>query len=78
MEAVVSSKGQVVIPAELRKRLGIVAGTHVEFEEVAGGLLVRKSMTDDPVARAFGCMPIRPGEPRDTDAWIAELRDGAR
>ncbi len=75
MEAIVSSKGQVVIPAAIRKRLGIVAGTHLEFEEVGGQIIVHKSMTDDPVARAFGCAPVVPGSPLSTDEWMTELRD---
>lgn len=75
MESVVSSKGQVVIPAPIRKRLGIVAGTHLEFAEVGGQIVVTKVVTDDPVARAFGCVPQRPDAPTTTDAWMAELRD---
>lgn len=38
----VTEKGQVTIPKELRDALGIGAGTEVEFEQVADGLLVRK------------------------------------
>jgi antitoxin PrlF len=75
VESVVSSKGQVVIPAAIRKRLGIVAGTHVEFVEVNGQLVMHKAMTDDPVARAFGCVPVRPGQPATTDALMTEMRD---
>lgn len=33
---IVSSKGQVVIPAELRKRLGILPGSQVEVAVVEG------------------------------------------
>ena len=31
MEATVSSKGQVVIPQKIRQRLGITAGSAVDF-----------------------------------------------
>jgi AbrB family looped-hinge helix DNA binding protein len=31
MESIVSSKGQVTLPADIRKRLGIAAGTRLEF-----------------------------------------------
>ncbi len=37
----VSSKGQVVIPAELREKLGIRPGTQVRFERCDDGLLLR-------------------------------------
>jgi AbrB family looped-hinge helix DNA binding protein len=37
----VSSKGQVVIPKDLRERLGIRAGTRLEVSEVAGEVRMR-------------------------------------
>lgn len=41
MIAVVSTKGQVVIPSELRKARGITPGTRIVFEEAADGILMR-------------------------------------
>ena len=38
--AVISSKGQIVIPAELRKRYGFGAGTTVVFQEERGRLVL--------------------------------------
>jgi AbrB family looped-hinge helix DNA binding protein len=43
----VSSKGQVVIPAELRHELGIATGTEVLFERHQDGILLR------PVTKQF-------------------------
>lgn len=37
----VSSKGQVVIPVELREELGIQPGTQVRFEKCDDGILLR-------------------------------------
>lgn len=37
----VSSKGQVVIPSEVRQRLGIKAGSRLEISEVGGELRLR-------------------------------------
>lgn len=34
----VSSKGQVVLPAEIRRRLGLMAGTQLEIIEEADGV----------------------------------------
>jgi AbrB family looped-hinge helix DNA binding protein len=36
-----SSKGQIVIPLEVRKRLGMSAGTKLELREVAGEVRLR-------------------------------------
>lgn len=38
---IVSSKGQVVLPVELRRRLGLSAGAKLEVEEDADGLKLR-------------------------------------
>jgi len=37
----VTSKGQVTIPAEIRKNLGLEDGTNVVFLEVEGGVLIK-------------------------------------
>lgn len=37
----VSSKGQIVIPAALRRRLGMGAGAKIEILEESGGLRLR-------------------------------------
>lgn len=44
---VVTSKGQLVIPARLRRRFGIKKGTRVTFVEDAGRIIVQ------PVTREF-------------------------
>ena len=41
VEAIVSSKGQVTLPAAMRAKLGITAGSHIHFE-VRGNELVIK------------------------------------
>jgi AbrB family looped-hinge helix DNA binding protein len=38
---VVSSKGQIVLPADLRRRLGLGAGTRLELSEEPDGLRLR-------------------------------------
>ena len=40
LEGTVTSKGQLVIPAKLRRALKIGAGTRVRFERIKGGLAV--------------------------------------
>jgi AbrB family looped-hinge helix DNA binding protein len=41
MEATVTSKGQVVIPAKLRRNLGIKKGTRLYLEERNGEIVLR-------------------------------------
>ncbi len=69
--AVVSSKGQLTIPKRLRDRLGIWAGTVVEFREEGGTLVIGKTQNEDPVVAVYG---ILAGLGMDTDTVIAELR----
>jgi AbrB family looped-hinge helix DNA binding protein len=40
MSSVISSKGQIVIPANLRKRYGLSEGTTVVFQEDRGRLVL--------------------------------------
>ncbi len=70
MEAVVAESGQVVIPEELRKRLGITSQTILDFREEDGKLVAVKVLYDDPVSRARGCINL--GMP--TDEFINLLR----
>ena len=61
--SVVTTKGQLVIPARLRRRFGIKKGTRVTFLEDAGRIIVqpvtrefirglRGSLSDEPSALA--------------------------
>ena len=47
LEGVVTSKGQLVIPAKLRRALRIGAGTRVRFKRIKGGLAVYPKQFDD-------------------------------
>lgn len=55
----VTSKGQLVIPASLRRRLKIEEGTRVLFVE-DNGRLILEPLTQDSIARARGCLPAKP------------------
>lgn len=63
----VSSKGQIVLPAELRRRLGMGAGARVEVLEESGGLRLRvvRSVPTADLSRLAGLVkaPVR-GIPR--------------
>ena len=47
LEGVVTSKGQLVIPAKLRRALRIGQGTRVRFERIKGGIAVYPKQVED-------------------------------
>jgi len=67
---VVSSKGQVVIPAELRESLGLKKGTPAVWREQKGELVLT------PIERLLdeiqGFLKPRPGEPSMFDELLKE------
>ncbi len=54
MKAVVSEKGQVTIPKDLRVKLGLRPGTILDFEAVEGKLVATKKDPTDPFSRWMG------------------------
>ncbi len=55
-----TSKGQLVIPAELRRKHGIAAGTRVKFLEDQFGRIVLQPITEEYVDRVMGCLASGP------------------
>ena len=70
MKAVVSEKGQVTIPKRLRDRLGIRAGTVLEFREERAELVATKALAEDPVEEVYGILESA----ALTDALVADMR----
>jgi len=52
-KSVVTAKGQVVIPAKLRRKLGIKKGTQVSIYE-RGSEIVLQPLTDEYIRRMAG------------------------
>lgn len=53
------SKGQVVIPADIRKKYHIKPGVKMQIMEY-GGIIYIIPPVEDPIAAACGLMPARP------------------
>jgi AbrB family looped-hinge helix DNA binding protein len=71
MKSVVSSKGQITVPAVIRERLGLGTGVPVEFELREGGVFLRKSSRGPhPVDRVFGRLKLS----GPVDGLIDEMR----
>ncbi len=70
MQSIVSEKGQVTIPKRLRDRLGLRAGTVLEFDEEAGRLIGRKAASEDPLDELYGSLDLG----MTSDEMMVELR----
>jgi len=68
---VVSSKGQVVIPAELREQLGLSKGTPATWTEEKGRLVLTP-ITEKQLDEIMGFLKPGPGEPSMFEELFAE------
>ena len=68
---VISSKGQVVIPAELREELGLDKGTRATWTQ-DGGRLVLTPVTERRLDEIMGFLKPGPGEPSAFDMLFEE------
>lgn len=60
MESIkVLNKGQIVIPASIRKKYAIKPGNRIQMFEY-GRLIYIVPHADDPVGEAKGCLPAEP------------------
>ena len=72
--AYVTSKGQVVVPARLRRKFGIKAGTRLNFQEESGRIVVQP-VTREYISSFRGILKLKPGE---KPAVQEHLEDRAR
>jgi antitoxin PrlF len=71
----VTSKGQITIPLEVRKRLGVGQGDQVEFDTDKPEIVIRPVRTiDNPFRKWRGAVGGFPGGRKEIDAWIREMR----
>ena len=71
MKSVISSKGQITVPVEIRSKLGLRPGTVVTFEITKNGALLRKGTAGrHPVEQVYGVLNSK----RRTDELLDELR----
>jgi AbrB family looped-hinge helix DNA binding protein len=71
----ISGKGQITLPVEVRKRLGVKEGESVKFVVAEDGrtivLPVREE--ENPFEKWIGSAPLTGY--KDTAAWISDVRD---
>lgn len=74
-DAKVTSKGQITVPREIRRKLGVRAGDKLRFEEDATGvrvMAVRKESVFEKY-RGIGTPGIGKGR-KGIQKWLRELR----
>ncbi len=71
LSATFTSKGQLVVPVELRRKHRIEAGTRVRFLEDQFGRIVLQPITEDYIQRVRGCLA---GGPDFLAIWEREHR----
>jgi AbrB family looped-hinge helix DNA binding protein len=71
----ISSKGQVTVPLEIRRRLGLKEGDRVEFLVVGGQTVLRPAgPPENPFERYIGSLPAFKNA-TEINQWVASLRD---
>lgn len=73
--AKITSKGQVTIPVEVRKSLGVKPGDKLRFEPQEGGFRVVREIEENVFEkwRGIGIEGMAPGS-AGANAWIREIR----
>ena len=72
MKAVVSEKGQVTIPKACRDRLGLRAGSVLDFEARDGALVAVKRQPEDVIRKWRGRVRLPGG--LDVDEYLERVR----
>ena len=74
-QAKITSKGQITIPREIRRAMGVQAGDRVLFESDKEGIRVRPVRTASPFAKYQGIGNLRIGSGRKAiNRWIRKMR----
>jgi len=72
--ATMTSKGQVTVPAEVRRSLGLVAGTRVDFVEDGAGFRIEAKRHS--AKSLYGLLP-KPSNPVTLEDMEATIARGA-
>jgi antitoxin PrlF len=71
----ISSKGQITVPQEIRKRLGLAPGDRVEFVNEDGRTVIRPARSEvNSFGKFIGIADPFPGGEEGIKAWIDDMR----
>lgn len=80
-ECTLTERGQISIPAALRKTMGLHTGQRLEFERISDRefrVLVKDNAPAGPLAMLGYARRLRSGPARPTSEWMKELRGGEK
>ena len=73
--SIVSSKGQITVPLEIRRRLGLKEGDRVEFVEEGEWTIIRRAQPAKNLFEKYaGALPVFRSK-REINARVSSLRD---
>jgi antitoxin PrlF len=71
----ISSKGQITVPQDIRKRLGLETGDRVEFVVDGDRTVIRPARSEmNPFEKYIGILGPFPGGEKGIKAWIDDMR----
>jgi antitoxin PrlF len=74
----ISSKGQITVPLEIRRRLGLKEGDRVEFVIDNDRTIIRPArLAGNPFEKYVGILPAFESK-QQINKWVAALRDEDR
>ena len=79
-EATLTERGQISVPANLRRALGLRPGQTLRFEVISADefrVYRPPAAAEGPLAALGYARRLRP-KARSTEDWMSELRDGER
>ena len=75
VSSTISSKGQITVPIEVRRRLGVKQGDRVEFVVEDGKTILRPVQpAENPFDKYIGALPHFKNID-EINAWVREMRD---
>jgi len=69
-KAKVTSKGQLTLPIELRKKMGIKTGSYIEIKETPLGYVIQKETREECLKKYIGIL----NNEKSSDEIVKELR----
>jgi len=72
MQTTLTEKGQITIPVRIRRRMGLIPGQKLEFDESSGFIKVIKAVSRKKMESARGCLKDKMSE--SVDAYLEKTR----